>query len=227
MNLFLSADDMDTFHRQYSDDNSAPESIIGIFEPYDSIINVLPLTPLPPNKLAICGSLNSIQTIKGIEHFRNNCLTALANIYKDNYMLRIAGRNPGKLIYDLFKNNNNIKIIPNPVEMSNVIKDCGIFICPTNVGGGIKLRILDGLKLGMPILTHEVSARGYNALHQYNWFQMYHDEESFAKGLSHIIKTIDTNIHLRKEILEVYNNLFSATHGDTKFLKAMKVFLDS
>lgn len=227
MNLFLSADDMKIFHEKYSNSSSVPEYVVGIFEPDDFIPHIDPNRSLSSNRLAICGSLNSIQTIRGIRHFKENCLAVLETEYSGNYKLRIAGRNPGKEIIILASNNSKIEIIPNPLIMSDVLKDCGIFICPTNVGGGIKLRILDGLKMGMPILTHEVSARGYNNLHGYDWFQMYSDQESFTRGLSKIRNAINHKPYLRKEILNAYTSLFSVPKGEAIFLKAIDTFLKS
>lgn len=226
MNLFLSEDDINIFHDEYSNDNAVPEYVIGIFEPDDDMPNLKIDSPLFHNKLAICGSLESVQTIKGIRHFKENCLQSLSKLYGSEYKLIIAGRNPGKSILNLASLDNNIKVIPNPTDMSRAIQDCGVFLCPTNVGGGIKLRILEGLKMGMPILTHEVSARGYNDLHKYNWFQIYNDEDSFVNGLSVITKEIKNNGNLRWEIFNVYKDHYSASKGDYRFTQAMKSFLN-
>lgn len=225
MNLFLSADDLLIFHDKYSNNKTIPEHVIGIFEPEDYIPHINPYSLLSSDKLAICGSLNSIQTIEGIKDFKQNCLAALEAEYDGNYTLVIAGRNPGKEIISLSLNNKNIKIIPNPPIISEVIKDCGVFICPTNVGGGIKLRILDGLKMGMPILTHEVSARGYNSLHKFDWFNVYSDSVSFSKGLSKIRNIIHNRPNLRKEIIDTYVSQFSASNGDGKFQDAIDEFI--
>lgn len=227
LNLFLSRDDLDVFHEKYTSNITVPEYVIGIFEPNDRPIYHNYDTKLPENKLAICGSLNSVQTCSGIKHFKNNCISILDRIYQGNYILKIAGRNPGKSIYALAECRENIKVIPNPPIMSDVIEDCGIFICPTNVGGGIKLRILDGLQLGMPILTHEVSARGYNNLHCFDWFQIYNDSKSFQDGLYKIINEINHNHNLRQDILDAYNKYYSASNGDKIFQEAIDSFVHS
>lgn len=227
LNLFLSADDLDIFHEKYTCNTVAPEYVIGIFEPDDRPISRDNEIKLQENRLAICGSLNSVQTCSGINHFKNNCLGVLDRVYNGNYILKIAGRNPGKSVYALAEENDNVKVIPNPAVMSEVIKDCGIFICPTNVGGGIKLRILDGLKLGMPILTHEISARGYNNLHCFDWFQIYNDSKSFEDGLSRIIREINDNHNLRQDILDAYVKYYSASNGDKVFRNVIDSFFQS
>ena len=102
-----------------------------------------------------------------------------------------------------------------PENMSETIIDCGIFICPTNVGGGIKLRVMDGLKLGMPIITHKVSARGYDAFWDKPWFQVYEDKDSFMKALEKINVVIRENDGLRDEIIESYKQIFSFSNGNS------------
>ena len=109
--------------------------------------------------------------------------------------------------------------------MSETIIDRGIFICPTNVGGGIKLRILDGLKLGMPIITHKVSARGYEDFWDKPWFQVYEDKDSFMAALNMINAVMKENVVLRDEILESYMRIFSFSNGKTRFLSSIISFL--
>lgn len=225
-NLFLSFDDIDIFHSHYHKTYYSNEFPIGIFEPkHYTIVPKLTNAQLSNNKLAICGSLNSVQTVCGLSDFKHNYLPILEELYSCDYSLKIAGRNPPKDVIKWFAGNNNISIIPNPESMSDVLLDSSIFICPTNVGGGIKLRILDGLKHGMPILTHQISARGYNELHNYPWFQIYYDKETFKKGLMKIINEISSNPNLRRDILNCYKQHFSFESGDGRFRKVSREFL--
>ena len=102
-------------------------------------------------------------------------------------------------------------IIPNPIDIEKEVVNNDIFVCPTCIGGGLKLRVMDGLKVGLPILVHEVSARGYDYFFTHDWFQIYNDKESFIaalKQIKDIFKNIDSNI-----IIQEYNNYFSFEAG--------------
>lgn len=226
-NIFLSQDDIALFHQNYPKKQYSNEYAIGIFKPEKELPSNFIYGPLNYRKFCICGSLNSVQTQIGLKDFEKRYFQLLESVMNDDYCLKIAGRNPSKHLIAWGNNNKNIYLMPNPLNMFQAVHDCGIFICPTNVGGGIKLRILDGLSLGMPILTHEVSARGYNVLHKYRWFQIYRDEKSFIMGLETIIREIKENKHLRQEILEAYASHFSLEHGDLAFRNATKLFLSS
>lgn len=225
LNLFLSQDDINIFHKNYLNSKILKEFAIGIFEPQRLPYTNSARMQLSENQLAICGSLNSVQTRVGLFDFHKKYLPIVNQIYGGNYHLKIAGRNPAKDLVDLFSNDSTVQIYANPESMSEILSDSSIFICPTNVGGGIKLRILDGLKLGMPILTHVVSARGYNVLHDCPWFQIYNDEDSFRTGLINIKNEISANPCLRKEIIEMYMKHFSFEHGDEVFRKLSREFL--
>ena len=173
----------------------------------------------------ICGSLNSVQTLRGIEHFSANCLPFIHSYYKDDFSLLITGRNPNDYICRLADSDKQIRLVPNPDNMSETIIDRGIFICPTNVGGGIKLRVMDGLKLGMPIITHKVSARGYDAFWDKPWFQIYEDRDSFKRSLEKINSIMKENAGLRDEIIESYKQIFSFSRGKERFLSSLMPFL--
>ncbi len=93
--------------------------------------------------------------------------------------------------------------------MDEVLKKGDIYICPTNLGSGIKLRIMDGLKWGMPVLTHKVSARGYEELERRNILKVYDTIESFKSKLKSLL---DEPIN-KSEILSTYDSLFSFQSG--------------
>ena len=225
LNLFLTNSDLETFKRVYGDISKGNNTVIGIFEDVDRSFDDIKGKRLDAHKLVICGSLNSVQTLRGIEHFSANCFPLLHSYYKDDFSLLITGRNPNDYICRLADSDERIRLVPNPDNMSETIIDRGIFICPTNVGGGIKLRVMDGLKLGMPIITHKVSARGYDAFWDKPWFQVYEDKDSFMKALEKINVVIRENDGLRDEIIENYAQNFSFSNGKARFLSALTSFL--
>lgn len=221
LNLFLTEYDKKSFEKKYGRrDNS---KVIGIYETINRKNNLL-LKDLPNNHLVITGALHNIQTIKGVKDFCNNYLPCLTNYYNGEYKLTIAGRNPGKYICGL--HSRCIDIIANPVDMDAVVNNAGIFLCPINVGSGLKLRIMDGLRLGMPILTHEVSSRGYEFFFKENWFQVYNDKDSFLRGLKALNDIIVTEKNIQQRICDKYLEYFSFEQGDKRFISAVEEVLN-
>lgn len=226
LNLFLTESDKGTFFKKYGVSKDAKNTVIGTFEAEIKKENGdIIKEPLIPNRLAICGSLNSVQTLHGIKDFSAKYLPLLHEYYNDDFVLTLTGRAPGKYIQELAESDNQIKLVPSPANISDVIKSCGIFICPTNVGGGLKLRIMDGLKLGMPIITHEVSARGYDAFFNMPWFKVYNNKDGFIKALESLNELIKNNKGLRSDIISEYRNVFSYPSGKKRFMDSIEDFI--
>lgn len=222
LNLFLTEYDKLFFETKYGRLKNN-NRVIGVYETINRKNNLL-LKDLPKNHLVITGALHNVQSIKGIKDFCNNYLSSLANFYDGEYKLTIAGRNPGKYIWGL--QSRCIDIIANPVDMDAIVNKAGIFLCPINVGSGLKLRIMDGLKLGMPILTHEVSSRGYEFFFEEKWFQVYNDKESFIRGLKSLNDIIANEKNVQQRIFDKYFEYFSFEKGDKRFFSAVEEVLN-
>lgn len=215
LNLFLTSYDMNHFQEIYGVIDDSKKAVVGIYLPekYEFKID----SDIASIKYAICGGLNNVQTVKGIKAF-SKLLPILEEMVGNNIELIIAGRNPGTYIKNFCSSRTYIRLIENPVDMSLILLDSGIFICPINVGSGLKLRIMDGLKLGMPIITHEVSARGYEAFFNEPWFKVYKDETTFRKSLSDLLEYCSNNTGVRMKIIDKFKTIFSFENGDIRFI---------
>ena len=88
-----------------------------------------------------------------------------------------------------------------------------VYICPTCVGGGLKLRIMDGLKAGLPVLTHAVSARGYDEFSNANIMFIYDTRDSFRKSLNKLLMELNKGDLNNVLIKNLYNSVFSFESG--------------
>ena len=70
--------------------------------------------------------------------------------------------------------------------MQPLLQRARCYLCPTDRGGGIKLRIMDGLRNGLPVISHAVSARGYAPFLGSVLFT-YTDPESFRTALDRFL----------------------------------------
>ena len=95
--------------------------------------------------------------------------------------LIVAGANPSARLREACAR-AGAAVVANPPDMAPLLAASSCYICPTSLGGGIKLRVMDGLRSGLPVLTHAVSARGYEALLGRSVFA-YSDAESFVAAL--------------------------------------------
>lgn len=157
-NIFLTEEDEISFRELYG--NSKTKCIVGgCFlrkgEKIDLDDNGYSDKENP--KIVISGTMGNVQNIDGINYF----LDELYRHVPENINVVLTGRNPTEELKEKVAKYNNVTIIENPENILDIVGQCDIFVCPTRLGGGMKLRVIDGLRCGLPVIAHKVSARGY------------------------------------------------------------------
>lgn len=187
LNLTVTLQDRESFITRMKAD---PSKIFywGISESYSDIS----ISLIPENKtehkepiFIITGSLCFPQSIESITKFIHLYYPLIKQEFS-NFKLLICGRDPNKKLIEAIKELHNIEIIANPINIINIIKKADIYICPIESGGGIKLRIMDGLKCGIPVIAHKNSCRGYENFTKHHYILSYDDQISFIRSLRNI-----------------------------------------
>jgi hypothetical protein len=192
VNLTLTDSDLNKFVNDYG---AVEEKFfnLGCFNVKDEIENFLIdsrsnvyLKPIDSLIFVISGSLDSLQNIFSIDNF-------LTSIWSDftvkfpNCKLLIAGKNPNNLLKKSCLRFSNIQIIDSPEDMDEIILSSDIYICPIDIGGGFKLRIMDGLKNGRIILANKNATRGYEKFVDQGYVLVFHDLMSFTESINQVI----------------------------------------
>ena len=207
INLFLTNEDMCTCEKKYGT-TRAKNELIGVFE-FDKIP---PLPDVQKNDnpvFVITGQLNNAQGIDSIMYFFKELYRFIPNTSK----IIISGKNPSNGIITECRKHSNIDLIPNPEDMRPIISSGDFYICPTRVGGGLKLRILDGLKLGLPAIVHRCSARGYDAYHNSPLFKTFGTPEEFGDCVNDLLSKYHQNAIDKKYTYSTYLDAFSYATG--------------
>lgn len=212
--IFLTQSDEDLFRKIYGDSLGKTASI-GIFDIKEST----PVYLMPSeHKIVpvITGSLNNIQNTDGILYFIHYLYPLIANRCE----VIIAGKNPTRPILEAVKQYSNIRLIPNPKNMSDIISQGNIFICPTRLGGGIKVRISDGLRNGLPVIAHSISARGYDNFISKGYLLPYNSPEDFLVQFNRVENNLKNNVITHEKIAAFYkqNNSLDAATEKIKLL---------
>ncbi len=202
-NLFLTIDDL----QQYEDifGPKSINSLIGVFE-YKDIPNPA-LRKKKNNALTfvITGLLCNTQGEDSIVYF----FKELYRYLPENSALIVSGLDPTKKVVDLCNKYKNVTLIPNPSDMNDVIGQGDIYICPTRIGSGLKLRIMDGLRLGMPVIVHDLSKRGYESMMSTPYFNSFLTPEEFNQAVKEMSSLVLGNEDDRSLVMESYKSHFS------------------
>lgn len=133
------------------------------------------------NKIVITGALHDYQTEDGIQDYIDKYHQILLR-YIPKAQVIIAGRNPSNKLIRRCEKTPSITIIANPVDIENIVKDANLFINPTRLGSGLKLRNMDAFLHGCPIIANKASSSGYEPMFGHGLWS-YHDEKTFEKAI--------------------------------------------
>lgn len=215
INLTLTQQDVDLLANTYNNGNKTNFRVLGTFEHVVSQPKEIVVNKKNNNKFVITGSLSSVQTYVSLSSWINDYYGLLKSVFPES-SLTIAGRNPSQKLLDLCQQ-QGINIIASPPNMDDVLSDADYYICPTFLGGGLKLRIMDGLKWGLPVVTHAVSARGYDAFKDAGCLFSYDNAEEFLSA----IQQLKSQSMSKCGIQALYTSLFSFNAGVERVRKVI------
>ena len=111
-----------------------------------------------PLELSFVGPDNHIPNIVGLKWFLDNCWTRLLQA-DANYHLRIIGKWSDKNITSLSTLYPNVSFMGFVENLESAIQNT-IMIVPITIGSGIRMKILEAAKLGIPFVSTTIGAEG-------------------------------------------------------------------
>jgi len=206
LNLTLTSQDIDLLKLHYGIGRFAK---LGTFEykQNEHLISDKPYSQSHPT-FVITGSLSDAQTYKSLAPWFDTCYPELRKLFPDS-QLTLAGRGPAPNIDRITSDLEHVNIIYNPDSMDDILNQADIYLCPTSLGGGLKLRIMDGLSHGLPVITHKVSARGYDSFEKQGYLFSYSSPTDFEA----VLEKIKGQSFDKKKIIDFYNTQFSFNAG--------------
>lgn len=201
INIFLTTEDAESFKNHYGK-TLGKNIVTGLFEQRKIVTNPVKTLVRSAPIIVITGSLNNVQNTEGIKYF----IDELYPLIPYDYKIIIAGQKPNETILKLVSGKPNIELIANPEDMSKVVCKGNIFLSPAKSGSGIKVRITDGLKMGLPVIAHEVSARGYYNFIAKGYFKSFSTPDEFCTKLKELVDGISSNEIKPENIHSFYND---------------------
>lgn len=198
-NIFLTEEDMQTFPRMYG--TTKAQNIVGgcFLQKGETFGKYLERDYNKDGlRMVISGTIGNTQNLDGINYF----LDELYGYVPCDMKIVITGKNCPAALEEKVKQYGNVSIIANPKDILSVVAECDIFVCPTRLGGGMKLRVMDGLRCGLPVISHDISARGYSRFFGTGYFEHFSTPEEFGKALRSITERINSGEISRREIVD-------------------------
>jgi len=108
------------------------------------------------------GTLTWEANIDGLLWFINNCWVKITNEVPQ-VKFKIVGRNPDERLVKLASSFENIFLLGFVDSLELVYSSSRVFITPLRFGSGIKVKVLNALYRGIPLVTTEIGVEGIDA----------------------------------------------------------------
>jgi len=207
LNLTLTQQDIELLQKHYS--KNAKMEVLGVFEYGPSETIDLP-SRQRGHHYVMTGGLGSKQTEDSLLKWIDDYYPILKEADAEA-QLTIAGSNPSERLSHVLQE-SGIELIVSPPDMKPILLNADYYINPVDCGGGLKLRNLDGLKFGLPVLTHKVSLRGYEKMQVQGFIFSYENREEFADGVRKMLTVEDGKDAIRQKYREMYEFKYGVRH---------------
>jgi glycosyltransferase involved in cell wall biosynthesis len=112
--------------------------------------------------------------------------------------LIIAGRDPSPVIQAATANTTNVELVASPISMHTVAARASVMVAPLRLGSGTRLKILESMAWGLPVVSSALGAEGLDVLDEEHLL-LRDDPQAFAEAVVSLLSDEPTWHHLRTE----------------------------
>ncbi len=116
-------------------------------------------------RLLFCGRLDQLANKGAITYFFDSIWPGLCEKVRD-LEIDVVGKNPPGWLLDLSRRDPRIHVPGFVDDVRPYFQKATVFICPITDGGGTRLKILDALAMGMPVVSTTFAASGLSLSHE-------------------------------------------------------------
>lgn len=139
--------------------------------------------------------------------------------------LWIVGRNPPEGILKL-SSRSEIKITNTVPDVRDYYNKADVFVVPLRMGGGTKLKVLEAMAMGLPIVSTSVGAQGLD-VKDGTHILIADSHERFAENVLNLLKYKDKAVEMGKEARKLvetrYSWNFILNEINTKLVKMLQM----
>lgn len=135
--------------------------------------------------------------------------------------LTIVGRNPGKELSDIVSKDEKITLTGFVPDVRDYVKKASIFIVPIRDGGGTKLKILDAMSQGIPIVSSALGFEGIDAIDGQHLF-MANEPQEYVDKIKFILDTPEKSQAVAKNAYRLIEQKYAYKVIGSKFNRVME-----
>ncbi|MBE0673006.1 MAG: glycosyltransferase [Anaerolineales bacterium] len=162
---------------------------VGNFEVIENGVDIDYFTPsfsIKKNKSIIfAGRLDQYSNRESLLYFCSKVWPLIKKKHPD-MRFTIIGNNPPVKLMEIAGNDKNIELLGYVDDVRPYFANAMISVCPIKDGGGTRIKILDALSMGMPIVSTSIGCEGIDVTPGADVF-IADTPEEFADKVDHIV----------------------------------------
>lgn len=158
------------------------------------------------SRLLFCGRLDQLANKGAITYFFNDIWPHLSNKVK-NLTIDVVGKNPPAWLRELSERDPRVQVPGFVDDVRPYFKKSTLFVCPITDGGGTRLKMLDALAMGVPIVSTTFAASGL-ALRNGQHLLLADTVEEFIESISRLIFDKVLRESIARRGLEIVTQLY-------------------
>lgn len=166
--------------------------------------------PDPGTKILIfCGSLDMHPNQEAMEYFLKRIWPRIV-LHSPHTQLYVVGRKPPEWLKQEEKTDSRIRVTGFVDDVRPYFQKAALCVCPILTGGGTRLKILDSLAMGVPVVATKFAASGLSLEHDKHLL-LADTEEQFANHIRRLLDDASLRLRLANEGAKRVNQIYSWT----------------
>ena len=166
-----------------------------------------PRTDPGGSRMLFCARVDQIANKGAITYFFDSIWPELSAKVR-NLEIDVVGKNPPGWLMELSQRDPRVHVPGFVDDVRPYFKKATVFVCPITDGGGTRLKILDALAMGMPVVSTTFAASGL-LLHHERHLLLADTSDSFARAILLLLETRSLRQSLSAEGRQVVASIYS------------------
>jgi glycosyltransferase involved in cell wall biosynthesis len=137
--------------------------------------------------ILFCGSMDMHPNQEAMEYFLRQIWPRIV-AQAPNVNLQVVGRKPPMWLYEVVRTDHRVQVTGFVDDVRPYFQGAAVCICPILSGGGTRLKILDSLAMGVPVVATSFAASGLSLEHGKHLL-LADTEQQFADDVRQLLTT--------------------------------------
>lgn len=148
-----------------------------------------PTDTLEQLHIVFVGSMDWKPNIDGVEYFLKS-IFPLIQRSQPNVTFAIVGKDPSPELLKIASSNPFVEVTGTVTDVRPFVHKASICIVPLQVGGGTRLKVLEGFSMGKAVVSTSLGCEGIDCLHNHN-ILIEDTPEGFASSVLDLLSNLE------------------------------------